>query len=112
MFNVTSNSQRMTVDQRSNAQVAESADKWVKTFSDEASAKYASKSVERALTGKELEELVREVFEAVKVRAQETDGVTLSEDLILTVIGNLSGLGPIVKIIADPEVEDIAINLR
>ena len=111
MFNISQSSQKMVVDHQSEAQTTEKSDKWIQLLYKEARAKYATEATKRDLNGRELEALVRKVFASVNQKAIDTDGVSLSEDLVLSVVGDLSGLGTLMTIIADPEVEDIAINL-
>ena len=111
MFNVASNSQKMMVDPQSEEELTLSSNRWMEALFKEARAKYAAEATKRSLDGRELEALVREVFASVSEKALNTDGVVLSEDIVLSVVGDLSGLGPLMTIISDPEVEDIAINL-
>ncbi|MFZ1043806.1 MAG: hypothetical protein WAN58_21095, partial [Anaerolineales bacterium] len=111
MFNVSSNSQKMMVDPQSEEELTQSSNRWVETLFKEARARYAAEATKRSLDGRELEALVREVFASVSEKALNADGVVLSEDIVLSVVGDLSGLGPLMTIISDPEVEDIAINL-
>lgn len=66
----------------------------------------------RALNSTELEALARQVFEEVRTRAAEGAGVRLPEEYLLRLIGELSGMGPLLELIARPDIEDIAINLR
>ena len=111
MFNIASASQKMSATSPNQEEVQQKSNIWVDTLFKEARAKYAAEATKRTLEGRELEALVRDVFISVNRKALDTDGVALSEDLILSVVGDLSGLGPLMTIIADPEVEDIAINL-
>ena len=45
-------------------------------------------------------------------RAAEGAGVSLPDESLLRLIGELSGMGPLLELVARPDVEDIAINLR
>jgi pilus assembly protein CpaF len=111
MFTISPSSQKMTSNPAGATELREKTKTWAETLFKEARAKYASEATKRTLVGLELEALVREVFASVSQQARDQDGIRLSEDLVLSVIGDLSGLGPIMTIISDPEVEDIAINL-
>ena len=86
--------------------------KWVSAFIDEAKSRKASQSLKNAVEGAALEELARSVFEEMREKAMIQDGVDLPEDLILTAIGELSGLGQIMPLLSRTDVEDIAINIK
>ena len=83
---------------------------WWQELLEEGRARKAIESRERALTGRHIEELARSVFEEVKSRALNA-GVRLPEEFLNRIHGELSGLGPLLGLIARPDVEDIAINL-
>jgi hypothetical protein len=53
----------------------------------------------------------RNVFASVQERALLDGGVRLGPEFLLRLIGELSGLGPLLEFIARPDAEDIAINL-
>lgn len=85
-------------------------DRWWKRLVEEGQNRKIAATRTRALTPAEVEALARETFEAVRLEAERA-GVKLSEDLVLRLIGELSGLGPILELVSRSGVEDIAINL-
>jgi Flp pilus assembly CpaF family ATPase len=111
MFNVSAASQKMSTELGAAAQREVRSQQWIETLFEEARAKYASQATKQAIEGSTLEAFVREIFENVNKRALDADGITLADDLVLSVMGDLSGLGPLMTILADDEVEDIAITL-
>src|SRR5258708_1387981 len=111
MFHIAPASQKMATRPDPTGLTDDATRKWTETLFQESRARYASEAPKRALEGKLLEEFVRDIFEKVSGRAVAEDGVRLPEDLVLTVLGDLSGLGPLMAILADDDVEDIAINL-
>jgi len=85
---------------------------WWDVLAEEGQARKAMEARQRALNSAELEALARQVFEEVRTRAAEGAGVRLPEEYLLRLIGELSGMGPLLELIARPDIEDIAINLR
>jgi len=85
--------------------------KWVDAFLTEAAARKASRATSKVVEGLALEQLVRDTYREFSERALLEDGVTLPEDVILTAIGELSGLGQIMPLLAKNNIEDIAINM-
>jgi Flp pilus assembly CpaF family ATPase len=85
---------------------------WWDVLAEEGRARKAVEARQRALNSSELEALARQVFEEVRTRAAEGAGVRLPEEYLLRLIGELSGMGPLLELIARPDIEDIAINLR
>ena len=85
---------------------------WWDVLAEEGRARKAVEARQRALNSAELEALARQVFEEVRTRAAEGAGVRLPEEYLLRLIGELSGMGPLLELIARPDIEDIAINLR
>jgi type IV secretory pathway ATPase VirB11/archaellum biosynthesis ATPase len=73
-------------------------------------AKKAVGSLQRSLSSTEIEALARSTFEEIKARAVQA-GFALPAEFLLRRIGELSGMGPFLELIAHPDVEDIAINL-
>ena len=67
-------------------------------------------SLQRSLSSTEIETLARKAFEEVQSKAVDA-GVTLPQEYILRLIGDLSGMGPLLELIARSDIEDIAINL-
>jgi Flp pilus assembly CpaF family ATPase len=108
MFEITGSTTKMSVDM---TDVQDKEKKWVNLFLEEAAARKASLSTKKAIEGAALEELVREVYKEFSEKAMLQDGVTLPEDVVLTAIGELSGLGQIMPLFARPDIEDIAINI-
>ncbi len=94
----------------SEAHAADETERWWKILAEEGRAKKATGSVQKSMTSTEIEALARQVFEEVSVRAVDA-GVTLPQEYILPLIGDLSGMGPLLELIARTDVEDIAINL-
>jgi Flp pilus assembly CpaF family ATPase len=84
--------------------------KWTGILIAEAKERKAEIAKQKSLGPTEIESLARQVFEEVKQRAVD-DGTTLPDDLILRLIGELSGLGTLLELIARDDAEDVAINL-
>jgi len=72
--------------------------------------KKAVESRKRDLTTDEIEKLARTAFEKISEQARD-DGVSLPEAFLTRLIGELSGLGPLLELISRSGIEDIAINL-
>jgi Flp pilus assembly CpaF family ATPase len=85
-------------------------EKWKKTLRDEGLAAKAAAAAHRSLKPSDLDTLAREVFGKVSRRALE-DNVRLGAEDLLDLQGVLTGLGPLLALIARPDVEDIAVNL-
>jgi Flp pilus assembly CpaF family ATPase len=94
----------------SEARSSEETERWWKQLVEEARARKAAESLQHSLTSTEIEALARQVFEQVAQRAVEA-GVHLPQEYLLRLIGDLSGLGPLLELIARMDIEDIAINL-
>jgi len=92
------------------ARPAGELDHWWKLLAEEARARKAAQSVQRSLSSTEIEALARQVFGDIQVQAVEA-GVALPQEYLLRLIGDLSGLGPLLELIARADIEDIAINL-
>jgi Flp pilus assembly CpaF family ATPase len=88
---------------------AEVEDWWGKLLA-ESQARKAVAARQSSMKPKEIEALARQVFEEIKPRALDA-GLRLPETLLTRLIGELSGLGPLLGLIARPDVEDVAINL-
>ncbi len=65
---------------------------------------------QKRMSTDEMESLARAVFAEVSKQALEK-GVRLPEEYLIRLIGELSGLGPLLELIAHPGIEDIAVNL-
>jgi Flp pilus assembly CpaF family ATPase len=85
-------------------------EKWKKTLRDEGLAAKARAAAGKSLRASDFEALAREVFERVSNQALE-ENVRLGSEDLLDLQGSLSGLGPLLNLIARPDVEDIAVNL-
>lgn len=83
---------------------------WTDELIKEARAQKAKEAATKALDSKQIEALARSVYEEVRIKAAN-DGIVLDPGLILRLIGELSGLGPLLELIARDDVEDIALNL-
>lgn len=83
---------------------------WWRELLQEGQARKAVASQQKALTPAEIEKLAREVFDDVSHRAQNA-GFPLPDEYLTRLIGELSGLGPLLALIARLGVEDIAVNL-
>jgi len=83
---------------------------WTDELIKEARARKATEAATKSLDSKEVESLARSVYEEIRIKAAN-DGVSLDPNLILRLIGELSGLGPLLELIARDDVEDIALNL-
>ena len=89
---------------------SEETEHWWEILVREGRARKASDSMQRSLSSTEIEALARAVFEEVNTRAMDA-GVTLPQEFILRLVGDLSGMGPLLELIARVDIEDIAINL-
>jgi len=105
-FDLTGKPVKPVVEARTSAEVED----WWSKLLGESQARKAVAAHQRALTPREIESLARQVFEEFKPRALDA-GVRLPETFLTRLIGELSGLGPLLGLIARPDIEDIAINL-
>lgn len=71
----------------------------------------AAASIRKTLSPVEIETLARKVFDEASMRAEQV-GIRLPGVFLTRLIGELSGLGHLLELIARPDVEDIAINLN
>jgi type IV secretory pathway ATPase VirB11/archaellum biosynthesis ATPase len=92
------------------ARPAEELEDWWNILAQEGRARKATESRQRSLSSSEIEALARQAFAEVQARAVDA-GVALPQEYILRLIGELSGLGPLLELIARTDIEDIAINL-
>lgn len=93
-------------------QMADKIKRWTETLSKAAQDRKATAAATKSLSAPEIEELARKVFAEIANKALD-DGVDLREnemELILRLIGELSGLGSLLELIAADDTEDIAIN--
>src|SRR5574337_403653 len=105
MFDITGKTLKPVTEVRSSDEM----ERWWNTLAEEGRAKKATESRQRSLSSTEIEALARQVFEEVRVRAVDA-GVTLPPEYLLRLIGDLSGMGPLLELIARSDIEDIAIN--
>src|SRR5574339_1169125 len=86
---------------------------WIVELSRIAQERKATAAATKTLTPTETEELARPVYADIAAKAFN-EGIDLSprkNALILRLIGELSGLGQLLELIASAEVEDIAVNM-
>ncbi len=83
---------------------------WLSVLTKRAQERKAEEGTKRKLSPSDIETLVKEVFAAVSQEAAN-DGIQLPEEMVLRLIGELSGFGPLLELIARDDVEDIAVNL-
>src|SRR5215207_1912759 len=86
---------------------------WIAELSSAAQERKATAAATKTLTPTETEEMARQVYADIAPKAFN-EGIDLSRrknELILRLIGELSGLGQLLELIASPEVEDIAVNM-
>jgi Flp pilus assembly CpaF family ATPase len=105
-FDLTRNSVKPVVQMSS----SEDVEAWWARLVAEGQARKAVMARQKSLTPAEIETLAREVFTESQPQALEA-GVRLPEAFLTRLIGELSGLGPLLGLIARSDVEDIAINL-
>ncbi|MFZ5903206.1 MAG: ATPase, T2SS/T4P/T4SS family [Chloroflexota bacterium] len=106
MFDITGRTLKPITEARSSDEI----ERWWNMLAEEGRARKATESRQRSLTSTEIEALARQVFEEVSRRAIDA-GITLPPEYILRLIGDLSGMGPLLELIARADIEDIAINL-
>src|SRR5512141_2268285 len=106
MFDITGKTLKSVTEARSSDEL----ERWWTMLMEEARAKKATGSLQKSMSSTEIEALARQVFEEVSARAVDA-GVALPQEFILRLIGDLSGMGPLLELIARTDVEDIAINL-
>jgi Flp pilus assembly CpaF family ATPase len=106
MFDITGKTLKPVTEAHS----SEELERWWTILAEEGRAQKAVESRQRSLSSTEIEALARGVFEDVRTRAIEA-GFALPPEFLLRLIGELSGMGPLLELIARPDIEDIAINL-
>ncbi len=85
---------------------------WRQRLREEGAARKAEAARRGRLSAGDLLELARQVFAELSEQARLREGISLPEELLADLLGELSGLGPIVALLRDPRVTDIALNLR
>ena len=106
-FDITGRSMRPSVEEKGE----EILEQWWNTLLRHAQAAKAAEASKRKLSSADTESLARQAFDEIKMRATDA-GVSLPEAFLLRLIGELSGLGSLLELIARTDVEDIAVNLR
>src|SRR3990172_10394059 len=109
MPDITSTSLSLAPDE---AGVTSQASYWIDLLSKTAQGRKATAAASKSLNPAEVEELARAVFAEIAPKARD-NGVDLyarENEMVLRLIGELSGLGQLLELIAAPDVEDIAIN--
>ena len=106
MFDVTGKTLKPTTDQRP----GDERERWWDILAEEGRARKATEARQRSLSSSEIEALARQVFDEVKSRGVDA-GFHLPDEFLLRLIGELSGMGSLLALIARSDVEDIAINL-
>lgn len=109
MPDIVSTSQIMSPDSERNN---DKEKYWTEILSKTAQERKATAAATKSLSAAEVEELARAVFSEIVPKALD-DGVDLlrrEKELVLRLIGELSGLGSLLELIASDGVEDVAIN--
>lgn len=106
MFDVTGKTLKPTTDQRSGDEL----EHWWEMLVNEGRARKATEARQRSLSSTDIEALSRQVFDEIKSRGREA-GVRMPDEFLLRLIGELSGMGSLLALIARSDIEDIAINL-
>ena len=106
VFDVVGKSQKISPDILPD----EIVEKWRKTLLEEGRAEKAREASKRALAPSDTDALARAVFERISSQAAN-NGVYLNDEDLLMLLGDLSGLGPLLELVARPDIEDVAINL-
>ena len=105
-FDVIGQTTPVSVDEKTGAEIAQ----WWQKLAEEGKARKAIEARQRSLSPADVEALARQVFEEVQEGALDA-GVRLPDEFLTRLIGEMSGLGPLLALIARPDVEDVAINL-
>ena len=109
MPDITNNSLSLSPDQ---VIMTNQVSYWTDLLSQTAQERKATAAASKSLNAAEVEELARSVFAEIAPKARD-HGVDLyarENELVLRLIGELSGLGQLLELIAAADVEDIAIN--
>ncbi len=106
MFDIAGKTMKPVQESRSNEQ----SERWWGVLEKEGRAKKAEIARQKSMSSTEIEALARQVFEEVSQRAVDA-GYSLPDEFLLRLIGDLSGMGPLLELIARADIEDIAINL-
>jgi len=106
MFDIAGKTLKPTADQRSN----DESERWWKILADEGRARKATQARQSSLSSTDIEALAKQVFEDIGRKGVDA-GFRLPDEFLLRLIGELSGMGPLLELIARSDIEDIAINL-
>jgi len=106
-FDVTGASTAPVAD---NAQSSQTLDLWWEKLRQTGLERKALEMRQRNMSTEEMEALASSVFTEISKQALD-EGVRLPDEYLIRLIGELSGLGPLLELIARPGIEDIAINL-
>ncbi len=106
VFDITGKTMKPPAEARSSQEL----ERWWEILAGEGRARKAVEARQKSLSSTEVEALARQVFEGVRLQAVDA-GLKLPEEYLLRLIGDLSGMGPLLELIARPDIEDIAINL-
>jgi Flp pilus assembly CpaF family ATPase len=106
VFDLTGQSLSPSVDDTQD----ERLEHWLEILTQTALERKAQEGTKRKLAPSDIEALVKAVFAEVSQKAAD-DGIHLPEEMILRLIGELSGFGPLLELIARDDIEDIAVNL-
>jgi type IV secretory pathway ATPase VirB11/archaellum biosynthesis ATPase len=107
VFDVTGKTMKTTVEVKSQEEI----DNWWNALLEEGKALKAGEAARHKLSGQDLENLAQQAFTNVAARALNA-GYRVEEEWKLRLIGELSGMGMLLTLIARPDVEDIAVNLQ
>ena len=106
MFDIAGKTMKPVQESRSNEQ----SEHWWGILEKEGRAKKAEVARQKSMSSTEIEALASQVFEEVSLQAVDA-GYSLPDEFLLRLIGELSGMGPLLELIARSDIEDIAINL-
>ena len=107
MFDIAGKTMKPVSEVRSSDEM----ERWWNILAEEGRARKAIESLQKSMTSTEIEALARQVFEEVSSRAVDA-GVSLPKEYILRLIGELSGMGPLLELIARSDIEDIAMTVH
>ena len=105
-FDITGQTIKPAVVKRTNSE----HEQWWNTLLTEAMARKVEQASKSALSSADIESLAQETFDDIRSQALDA-GIQLPKEYLLRLIGELSGLGILLELIARNDIEDIAINL-
>lgn len=95
MFDIAGKTLKPTTDLRSNDEV----ERWWSLLAEEGRARKATEARQKSLSSTDIEALARAVFEETRLKAADA-GFRLPDEFLLRLIGELSGMGPLLALIA------------